>query len=72
MFGINLNPLNAGIKVLNVADELKDTLVETAVDVASDIVGDDVAQLALNAFTWQGQLSRIGLEKALDIVNDGN
>lgn len=72
MFGINLNPLNAGIKVLNVADELKDKLVETTVDAASEIIGDDAAQLALNAFTWQGQLSRIGLEKALDIIDNGN
>ena len=72
MFGINLNPLNAGIKVLNVADDLKDKLVETAFDAASEIIGDDAAQIALTAFTWQGQVTRIGLEKGLDIINDNS
>ncbi len=70
-FGIDLNPIDAGIKVFNAADDLKDKVVETTVSTTSNIINSDASQFAFTAFTLQGQITRIGLEKGFDIIGDG-
>lgn len=70
-FGIDLNPIDNAVKVFNAADDLKDKVVETTISTTSTIINSDAAQLAFTSFTLQGQITRIGLEKGLDIAGDG-
>lgn len=65
----DLNPINVGRNIINTADTVKDVVVDKAVDTTSDVV-DNTKDFAVNTFQFQGNLTRVGIEKTFDFTQN--
>lgn len=62
-----LNPISAAVKLVDTVEDLGKALVSTTLDVA-ELAADVTEKMPFGAFGFEAAMTRLALEKALDIA----